>query len=82
MRYLSTTSHRPQATAHCSSRRGAARAGDDPTPKPGHRRAFLAAEYDRLRALNRVEFQRFYDRIAEHAVMRGMGEGKAVRNPC
>jgi antitoxin Phd len=33
-------------------------------------------EYDRLRALNTDEFQRFCDRIAERAAARGMSEGK------
>jgi len=33
-------------------------------------------EYDRLRALNAEEFQRFCDRIAEQAVARGMTEEK------
>jgi prevent-host-death family protein len=33
-------------------------------------------EYDRLRALNTGEFQRFYDRIGERAAARGMTEEK------
>jgi len=33
-------------------------------------------EYDRLRALNTDEFQRFCDRIAERAAARGMSEEK------
>jgi prevent-host-death family protein len=33
-------------------------------------------EYDRLRALNAAEFQRFCDRIAEGAAARGMTEDK------
>jgi hypothetical protein len=33
-------------------------------------------EYDRLRALNMDEFQRFCDRIAERAAARGMTEEK------
>ncbi len=33
-------------------------------------------EYDRLRALNADEFQRFCDRVAEGAAMRGLTEDK------
>lgn len=33
-------------------------------------------EYDRLRALNAAEFQRFCDRVAEDAGTRGMTEDK------
>jgi prevent-host-death family protein len=33
-------------------------------------------EYDRLRALNAAEFQRFCDRVAEGAAARGMTEDK------
>ena len=33
-------------------------------------------EYDRLRALNTDEFQRFCDRIGERAAVRGMTEEK------
>ena len=33
-------------------------------------------EYERLRALNRDEFQRFCDRISEQATARGMSEDK------
>jgi hypothetical protein len=33
-------------------------------------------EYDRLRALNTEEFQRFCDRIGERAAARGMTEEK------
>ncbi len=35
-----------------------------------------AAEYDRLRALNADEFQRFCDRVAEGAAARGLTEAK------
>lgn len=33
-------------------------------------------EYERLRALNRDEFQRFCDRVGEQAAARGMSEDK------
>jgi antitoxin Phd len=33
-------------------------------------------EYDRLRALNASEFQRFCDRVAEGAIARGLTEEK------
>jgi prevent-host-death family protein len=33
-------------------------------------------EYDRLRALNIDEFERFCDRVAEQAAARGLTEGK------
>ena len=33
-------------------------------------------EYDRLRALNAAEFQRFCDRVAEGAAARGISEDK------
>ena len=33
-------------------------------------------EYDRLRALNAAEFQRFCDRVAERAAAHGMNEEK------
>ena len=33
-------------------------------------------EYDRLRALNAAEFQRFCDRVAEGAAARGLNEDK------
>ena len=33
-------------------------------------------EYDRLRALNAAEFQRFCDRVAKDAVARGLTEDK------
>jgi prevent-host-death family protein len=33
-------------------------------------------EYERLRALNRAEFQRFCDRVAEKAAARGLTEEK------
>ena len=33
-------------------------------------------EYDRLRALNAAEFQRFCDRVAERAAANGMNEEK------
>jgi prevent-host-death family protein len=36
-------------------------------------------EYDRLRALNRDEFQRFCDRIGEHAAAHGMNEDKLAK---
>ena len=35
-----------------------------------------AEEYDRLRALNADEFQRFCDRVAERAAARGLTEEK------
>jgi antitoxin Phd len=35
-----------------------------------------AQEYDRLRALNADEFQRFCDRVAEQAAARGLTEEK------
>ena len=35
-----------------------------------------AQEYDRLRALNVAEFQRFCDRVAEGAAARGLTEAK------
>jgi len=35
-----------------------------------------AEEYDRLRALNAAEFQRFCDRVAERAAARGLTEEK------
>ena len=35
-----------------------------------------AEEYDRLRALNASEFQRFCDRVAEQAAVRGLTEEK------
>jgi prevent-host-death family protein len=34
------------------------------------------AEYDRLRALNASEFQRFCDRVAERAHARGLNKAK------
>ena len=36
-------------------------------------------EYDRLRALNAAEFQRFCDRIAENAAARGLTEKKLTK---
>ena len=38
-----------------------------------------AQEYDRLRALNTAEFQRFCDRIAQRAAARGLTEDKLAR---
>lgn len=35
-----------------------------------------ASEYERLRALNTEEFQRFCDRVAERAASRGLSEEK------
>lgn len=35
-----------------------------------------AAEYDRLRAFNTAEFQRFCDRVAERAAAHGLTEEK------
>jgi antitoxin Phd len=39
-------------------------------------------EYDRLRALNTDEFQRFCDRIGERSAPRGMTEEKLAENLC
>lgn len=36
-------------------------------------------EYDRLRALNTAEFQRFCDRVAENAAARGLSAGKLAK---
>ena len=38
-----------------------------------------AQEYDRLRALNRDEFERFCDRVGKQATKRGMTEKKLNR---
>ncbi|HYB55686.1 MAG TPA: type II toxin-antitoxin system Phd/YefM family antitoxin [Alphaproteobacteria bacterium] len=38
-----------------------------------------AEEYERLSALNRDEFERFCDRIAERAAARGMTEEKLAK---
>ena len=36
-------------------------------------------EYDRLRALNAAEFQRFCDRVAKNAAARGLTAGKLAK---
>jgi len=36
-------------------------------------------EYDRLRALNTAEFQRFCDRVAKNAAARGLTAGKLAK---
>ena len=36
-------------------------------------------EYDRLRALNTAEFQRFCDRVAERAAARGLTENRLAK---
>jgi prevent-host-death family protein len=36
-------------------------------------------EYDRLRALNAAEFQRFCDRVAKNAAARGLTPGKLAK---
>lgn len=36
-------------------------------------------EYDRLRALNTAEFQRFCDRVAKNAAARGLSAGKLAK---
>ena len=67
-------SHRRRTTTRCAYRRRAARAGYDPASEPGRAVLLSPHEYDRLRALNTEEFQRFCDRISERAAARGLTE--------